>query len=180
MKRAQRKWRRASQIEERPVRTMADAHKREMPLAFLAGAVIVALVVGVAVLWSSHESKVTPTAAPALPMGPPEQAYVPQIKFSRPATPMSRATNFLNQEVTYVFGTAENDGPRTVNQIQVTLEFHDVFNQVVLRDTETLLPPHTPAIPPGQSYDFQLNYEHLPEQWDMQYPTMTITGLDLK
>jgi hypothetical protein len=159
---------------------MAEAKKREMPVAFLAGAVIVAILVAGAVWWSSHASKVASVAPAALPFGAAEQAYVSQIKFSRPSTPMSRATNFLNQEVTYVFGTAENDGPRAVGQIQVTLEFHDVFNQVVLRDTETLLPPNTPAIAPGQSYDFQLNYEHVPEQWNMQYPTMTITGLDLK
>src|ERR1700690_818902 len=115
---------------------MAETNKREMPVAFLAGAVIVALLVGGAILWSSHTSKAIPAAPQALPMGAAEQAYAGEIKFSAPK--MSRATNFLNQEVTFVFGTVENDGPRTVNQIQVTLEFHDVFKQVVLRDTQTL------------------------------------------
>ncbi|MGB6199285.1 MAG: FxLYD domain-containing protein [Candidatus Acidiferrales bacterium] len=160
---------------------MADANKREMPVAFLAGAVIVAILVAGAIFWSARASR-APVARPqALPMGAAEQAYAPQIKFTKPpTTAMSRATNFLNQEVTYVFGTVENDGPRTVNQIQVTLEFHDVFNQVVLRDTQLIFPPRTGPLAPGQQYDFQLSYEHLPEQWNQQYPTIQISGLDLK
>ncbi|MGB6430206.1 MAG: FxLYD domain-containing protein [Candidatus Acidiferrales bacterium] len=160
---------------------MAETRKREMPVAFLIGAVIVALLVGAAVLWSRHSATTQSTAPPPLPMGAAEQAYAPQIKFTRPAnTPMSRATNFLNQEVTYVFGTVENDGPRTVNQIEVTLEFHDIFGQVVLRDQQRLFPATAGPLGPGQQYDFQLSYEHLPDQWNQQYPTMTITGLDLK
>ena len=69
-------------------------------------------------------------------MGPSEQAYAPQIHFLEPK--MSRAANFLNQEVTFIFGTVENGGNRKVKQIEITLEFHDPFNQVVLRDTQRL------------------------------------------
>jgi hypothetical protein len=122
---------------------MAETTKRELPVAFLAGAVIVALLVGGAILWSKHSAATESAAPPPLPMGAAEQAYASEIKFSEPNTPMSRASNFLNQEVTYIFGTVENDGPRTINQIEVTLEFHDVFNQVVLRDSQRLLPELT-------------------------------------
>ena len=160
---------------------MAETKKREMPVAFLIGLVIVALLVGGAVVWSRHSAATESAAPPPLPMGAAEQAYAAQITFTRPpTTPMSRATNFLNQEVTYIFGTVENDGPRTINQIQVTLEFHDIFGQVVLRDSQRLFPELAGPLGPGQKYDFQLSYEHLPEQWDVQYPTMRITGLGLQ
>ena len=157
---------------------MAEAKKREMPVAFLAGIAIVAIVVAGAVFWSAHSGSATPTAPQALPMGAAEQAYASQITFSEPK--MSRAANFLNQEVTFVFGTVQNNGPRTVNQIQVTLEFHDVFNQVVLRDSQRLFPDRTAPLAPGQQFDFQLSYEHVPEQWNMHYPTVRVSGLDLK
>ena len=159
---------------------MAEELKREMPVAFLAGAVIVALLVGGAIIWSKHSAATESAAPPPLPMGAVEQAYASQITFTQPNTPMSRASNFLNQEVTYIFGTVENDGPRTVNQIEVTLEFHDISGQVVLRDPQRLLPELAPPLAPGQKYDFQLSYEHPPEQWNQVYPTMRITGLDLK
>ena len=156
---------------------MADAQKRELPVAFLAGAVIVALLIAGAVWYSKHAASES-TAPKALPMGAAEQAYAPQIKFLEPK--MGRATNFLNQEVTFIFGTVENDGPRSIRQIEVTVEFHDVFNQVVLRDTERLFPAPSSPLDPGQQRDFQLSYEHVPQMWNVQYPSIRITGLDLK
>jgi hypothetical protein len=157
---------------------MADATKREMPVAFLAGAVIVALLVAGAVYWSAHSGSAATAAPQALPWGSAEQAYAAQIKFSAPR--MSRATNFLNQEQTYVFGTVENDGTQSIGQIEVTLEYHDVFNQVVLRDTQRLFQPPFASLGPGQTYDFQLTYDHMPEQWSQTYPTIRVSGLDLK
>ncbi|HYB62359.1 MAG TPA: FxLYD domain-containing protein [Methylomirabilota bacterium] len=157
---------------------MFDEKKRQMPIAFLLGVVIIALLVVGVVLYSRHASSAAGAKPQRLPMGPQEQAYVANIKFTDPK--MSRASNFLNQEVTFIFGTVENDGPRPIRQIEVTIEFHDEFNQVVLRDTQRLLAPESDAIGPGQQRDFQLSYEHISDQWNVQYPTMKITGLDLK
>ena len=70
-------------------------------------------------------------------MGSAEQAYAPQIQFQE--MKVARATNFLNQEATFVFGTTANNGPRAIRQIEVTFEFHDVFQQVVLRDKQTIV-----------------------------------------
>jgi len=113
-----------------------------------------------------------------LPMGPAEQAYVPQIQFLEPK--VARAANFLNQEVTFVFGTVLNNGPRPIRQIEVTLEFHDPFNQVILRDTQRLFGPNAVPLAPNQRRDFQLGYETLPVQWNQAYPTVRITGLQLQ
>ena len=155
-----------------------DKKRRQMPIAFLLAVVVIGLLVGGVVLYSRHASSTAGAKPQPLPMGPQEQAYVANIKFTDPK--MSRASNFLNQEVTFIFGTVENDGPRPIRQIEVTIEFHDVFNQVVLRDTQRLLAPESDAIGPGQQRDFQLSYEHISDQWNVQYPTMKITGLDLK
>ena len=157
---------------------MAESSKREMPVAFLAGVVIVAILVAGALLWSKYASRAASVAPPALPMGAPEQAYAGEIKFSNPR--MSRATNFLNQEVTYIFGTVENDGTRTVGQIELSIDFHDVSGNVVLHDTQRVFPDFTQPLAPGQTYDFQLNFEHIPDAWNIAYPAMHITGLDLK
>ena len=75
---------------------------------------------------------------------------------------MSRAANFLNQEVTYVFCTVENGGNRKVQQIEITVEFHDPFNQVILRDKQRLFLPTAPPFLPGQQRDVQIPYEHIP------------------
>jgi hypothetical protein len=154
-----------------------SAERSRLPVAFVAGLVIVTILIGAAVLLSRYSSPSGPEALKPLPMGPSEQAYAPQIHFLEPK--MSRAANFLNQEVTFVFGTLQNGGNRRVQQIEITLEFHDPFNQVVLRDKQRLFTKYDAPLAPGQQRDFQVGYEHLPAQWNNVYPTIRVTGLDL-
>lgn len=146
-----------------------------MPAAFLAGLIVVALLIGAAMLVSRLWKPAVPESEIPLPMGPAEQAYVPQIRFSDPK--MSRAANFLNQEVTFIFGTVENTGNRPIRQIEITLEFHDIYNQMVQRETLRLLAPHAAPLAPGESRDFQLSFDHISEQWNQVYPTSRVTGL---
>jgi hypothetical protein len=154
-----------------------SAERSRLPVAFGIGLVIVTLLVGVAVVVSRYSTPAGPETLKPLPMGPAEQAYAPQIHFLEPK--MSRAANFLNQEVTFVFGTLENSGKRRVKQIEITLEFHDPFNQVVLRDKQRLFTKYDAPLPAGQQRDFQVGYEHISAQWNNVYPTIRITGLDL-
>ena len=152
--------------------------RSRLPVAFLIGVIVVGLLVAGTVVLSKYSGSAGPQKLKPLPMGPAEQAYAAQIHFLNPK--MSRAANFLNQEVTFIFGTVQNGGSRQVRQIEVTLEFHDVFNQVVLRDKERLFPPQTPPLGPGGQRDFQLSYEQIPVQWNQVYPTIRISGLLLK
>ena len=153
------------------------AERSRLPVAFGVGLVIVAVLVGAAVLYSRYSTPSEPGLLKPLPMGPAEQAYAPQIHFLEPK--MSRAANFLNQEVTFVFGTFENGGKRRIKQMEITLEFHDPFNQVVLRDKQRLFSNYDAPLAAGQQRDFQVGYEHLPAQWNNGYPTIRVTGIDL-
>jgi hypothetical protein len=154
---------------------MPAAERSRLPVAFLAGIVIVTLFIGAAMLLSRYSTPAGPKTLKPLPMGPSEQAYASQIHFLEPK--MSRAANFLNQEVTFIFGTVENGGDRKVKQVEITFEFHDPFNQVVLRDKQRLFLPVAPAMLPGQKRDFQIGYEHISAQWNNVYPTIQVTGL---
>jgi hypothetical protein len=154
-----------------------SAERSRLPVAFGIGLVIVALLVGVAVVVSRYSAPAGPETLKPLPMGPAEQAYAPQIHFLEPK--MSRAANFLNQEVTFIFGTLENSGNRRIKQIEITLEFHDPFNQVVLRDKQRLFTQYDSPLPAGQQRDFQVGYEHISAQWNNVYPTIRVTGLNL-
>jgi hypothetical protein len=152
--------------------------RSRLPIAFLVGIVIVTVLVTGAVLYSRYATPAGAEIDKPLPMGPAELAYAPQIHFLEPK--MSRAANFLNQEVTFVFGTVENGGDRKVKQIEIALEFHDPFNQVVLRDTQRLFLPNASPMLPGQQRDFQVGYEHISAQWNNGYPTIRVTGLSFK
>ena len=152
--------------------------RSRLPIAFLIGIAIVGLLVGAAVLYSHFAAAGPEEVEKPLPMGSEEQAYAPQIHFLEPK--MSRAANFLNQEVTYVFCTVENSGNRKVQNIEITLEFHDPFNQVVLRDKQRLFLPTAPPFMPGQQRDVQIPYEHISAEWNNVFPTIKVTGLLFK
>jgi hypothetical protein len=151
--------------------------RSRLPIALAAGAGVVLLLLGGLMLVSRTMRTHGPAAAEALPFGPVEQAYSQRIHFTN--MKMARATNFLNQEFTYVAGTISNDGTRTLQRFQVTLEFHDPLNQVVLRETQLLITSPARPLDGGQRRDFQVTLEHVPATWDQQYPSIRVSGVVL-
>lgn len=147
-------------------------------MAFAAGALVVLLLFGGLLLLTRTMRLNAPPAAEKFPFGAPEQAYAEHIHFTN--IEMSRAANFLNQEFTYVTGRVSNDGARTLRGLAVTLEFHDPFNQVILRETQSLVDSKTRPLDGGQRRDFQITLEHVPAEWNQQYPTIRVTGLILE
>jgi hypothetical protein len=154
---------------------MPTEERSRLPVAFMVGIAIVALLVGAAVLYSRYAKPAVSEDDQPLPMGPAEKTYAPQIHFLEPK--MSRAANFLNQEVTYILCSVENGGDRKVHQIEITIEFHDPFNQVILRDKQRLFLATASPFLPGQQRDVQIPYEHIPPQWNMVYPSIVVSGL---
>jgi hypothetical protein len=69
----------------------------------------------------------------ALRMNPAEQEYAKKIEIGNIA--MSRAENFLHQEVTTLTGELYNGGSQRVLGLVLTTEFSDDMNQIVLRET---------------------------------------------
>lgn len=154
---------------------MIQEQKSRTPAPFIAGTVVVLLLLGGVVLLTRHIRPAESAGEQHLPMTATEQAYAKQIRFLD--LKMSRAANFLNQEVTFVFGTVANDGARAVRDVEVTIEFRDLFNQVVLRDTRRVLGLRAAPLAPGQHHEFQFGFEHVPADWNRQYPSIRVTGL---
>ena len=151
--------------------------RSRLPIALAAGAGIVLLLFGGLMLVSRTMRTQGPAATEALPFGAAEQAYAQRIHFTN--MQMARATNFLNQEFTYIAGTISNDGTRSLQRLQATLEFHDPLNQVVLRETQLLITSPARPLDGGQRRDFQVTLEHVPATWDQQYPSIRVSGIVL-
>ncbi|MGA8224551.1 MAG: hypothetical protein WB780_23100 [Candidatus Acidiferrales bacterium] len=152
--------------------------RSRLPIAIAAGAgVVLVFLAGLILLTRTMQSH-GPVAEEKLPFGTAEQAYSERIHFMN--VQMARATNFLNQEFTYVAGTTSNDGTRMVRALEVTLEFHDPMNQVVLRETQRLIGRSGQPLDGGQRRDFQITLDHVPATWDQQYPSIRVSGLILE
>lgn len=109
------------------------------------------------------------------PFGAAEQAYAQRIRFTD--IQMSRAGNFLNQEITYISGVVSNDGSRRVLSLDVTVDFRDFSGKIILHETRRVFGGHGAAIEPGQRRDFQLAFESVPDAWNKNYPDLKIAAL---
>jgi len=157
----------------------AREQRNQFPLAFATGACIVLLLaVGLALATHFAARRATGAKSQGLPFGPAEQAYAGSIHFD--GLNLSRSSNLLNQEFTYVNATISNNGSRTLGGLDVAIEFYDPFNQLILRDTERLIQPTSAPLGPGQQRDFQVTLEHVPPEWNQQAPVIRITGMILR
>jgi hypothetical protein len=110
-------------------------------------------------------------------MNPVEQEYTKKIEISNIA--MSRAENFLHQEVTTLAGELYNGGAESVASATLTAEFSDDMSQIVLRETRRVLASSAAPLHPGERRAFEISFEHIPASWNMQAPTVRVTHLQL-
>ena len=154
---------------------MAEA--RQLPVAAIAATVAgLFLLAGILYLGRPGKQAIAPPTPERLPpLGAAEQAYLPHLHFSQ--LKMSRAANFLGQEVTYLDGEVTNAGSRRARAIEIVLDFKDLVGQTVLRETARPLGRRASPFPPGASREFRLSFEHVPMMWDQAVPEIRVTGL---
>jgi hypothetical protein len=144
--------------------------------ALMVAAAAVLIVLAAFYLWPGRQSPSRGGAQEAHPpFGPEERAYATKIRIENMA--MSRAENFLNQEVTILAGELVNTGERTLREVELTVEFDDAMNQIALREPRLALHSVNPPLGPGERRAFDVSFEHIPSQWNMQQPVVRVTGL---
>jgi hypothetical protein len=117
-------------------------------------------------------------AAQRLPLAEADRPVAERITFRD--IHLSRARNMLGHELTYAEGIVANESSRTVKDLEVTVEFFDSMNQVVLRDVQRPLGKNPAPLRPGESRDFQFTFEAVSSEWNRQLPQMRVTGLLLE
>ena len=154
-----------------------DDHSR-MGGPFLVGAVVVVFVFGAFYLAMRFSGGSPSSVQKPLPFGAGEQAYVAEITFDNLG--LSAFENMLHQKVTYLNGDISNKGARTIRAAEVTVEFYDQDNKVALRDTRRIIENNAQPLQSGETRDFQIGFEAIPDRWNRKFPAIHITGLDLE
>ena len=147
------------------------ANERPTTIYILTAAAALVVVVGALVLVTRPRSE--RPSVPALDAD--QKAYISQIVISDAR--MSAAENFLGHTVVYLDGRVTNRGDRAVRQIKIQMEFVDILNQVVLRETASPLDPKVGPLQPGKARDFQVAFDHLPAEWNQAAPTVTVQSV---
>ena len=152
--------------------------KSRFPVAFAVGIVVVSLIVVIFLVATHSTEPPKPGHEPKLPFGAAERSYAGNIHFEKLV--LSESSNMLNEKFTYLDGVISNDGARTIQAMEILVEFHDPFNQVILRETRRVISASGQPLGPGQQREFDLTFEQLPAEWNQQYPSIRVTGLVLQ
>ena len=153
--------------------------RKPLPLSILLGALVV-VAVGLS-FWFAFKAPTGGSSRIAqpnvsAPMGPAEQAYAKNIQIENIA--LSRAENFIHQEVTILNADAVNAGSQSVTALIVTVEFFDDLHQVVLRESRSVLASPAP-LGPGQRRTITISFDRVPPSWNLQQPSVQVVYLRL-
>jgi hypothetical protein len=149
---------------------------RIVPLA----AVLVALAVG---LWfafgpaGGRRASPPPSDTANLKMTPVDEEYVKNVQIENVA--LSRAENFIHQEVTILNAEVYNSGKQAVAGLRVTMTFSDEMNQIALRETRSIFGAQEKPLGPGERRSFEISFDHIPNSWNMQQPTVVVSYLEI-
>lgn len=151
-----------------------QANRGRSWIAWMGAATIgIALVV---VMWPGSDRRISSRLREShLPFGTAEQAYAPSLRIEDLA--MSRAENFLNQEVTTLAGHITNSGNASIVNVEITVEFSDELGQVVLRESRALFTAQAAPFGSGDRRDFEVSFEHIPASWNIQKPAVRVSGI---
>jgi hypothetical protein len=127
-------------------------------------------------VWRASTERVQPPATGSQDaLGPEERAYTSSVGVDH--VEISRAENFLHQEVTTISGEISNGGNRSLASVELTIEFYDDLNQIAQRETRSLFGVPGPPIPPGDHREFEVSFEHISSAWNMRQPVIKVTKL---
>jgi hypothetical protein len=147
---------------------------RMRPLVVVA--VIIVFLLLAFFLWRSSSKTVQPAATGSqVPQPPDERAYRSKVGVDH--VEISRAENFLHQEVTTISGDISNGGDRALASVELAIEFYDDLNQITQRETRSLFGAPGPPIPPGDHREFEVSFEHISSSWNMRQPSIKVTAV---
>jgi hypothetical protein len=162
--------------EEPQIEIPGPSQPGRFNFALILSAVAVLVIAGALYFLPGRQSP--PGSAPAathFAFGAGEQAYGSRMRIENIA--LSRAENFLHQEITTLTGELVNGGDRALRGVEVTIEFSDDMNQIALREARPVVTPMTAPLSAGERRGFEVSFEHIPSSWNMQQPAVRISGL---
>jgi hypothetical protein len=143
----------------------------------------VLIVVGVLVVVSRHAQPANPGGAGLAPPDP----YAASLPITH--LQMSQAGSMAGAQSTYIDGQIANTGQKTVTGITIQVAFHGFENPIAKKETMplTLIRVRQPyvdtqsvaaaPIHPGETRDFRLIFDSLPQDWNQNYPEIRIIAV---
>lgn len=114
--------------------------------------------------------------------GPPQavltaeaKSYVKHLQLS--GVEMKATESYIGQAIVEIIGRITNNGDRTLSQVDINCVFYDPYGQVVLRQRVSIVRPKTGGLKPGETKDFRLPFDELPQSWNNSMPQLVIAQI---
>lgn len=155
-----------------------------LPLIIAASVVVI---VGVILFFVFSRGK---SGSGVRPANAPLDPYAANLKISGLA--MSRSSNYIGAEITYLDGHIVDTGGRTVTGIGAQVLFRDYTNIVTQNITEPIqfIRTRTPYIDvepvsaaplrPGEGQDFRLTFDGVSSNWNGEYPEIRLIQVETR
>lgn len=150
------------------------------PVPWIVALVVVVLAVVALVALNHRQPPSNPGGAGLAPADP----YAASLPITN--LQMSQAGSMAGSQTTYIDGQITNQGQKSVAGITIQVAFHGFSNPISGKQTLPLTlirtrqpyvdtePVSADPIQPGQTRDFRLIFDNLPEDWDHNYPEIRI------
>ncbi len=102
-------------------------------------------------------------------------AYLPHLQLTD--VDMKAAENYLGHTIMNITGKLTNNGPRTLQLVEINCLFHDFSGQVVSRERVAVVGRKTGPVPAGQTRSFDLAFDNVPSTWNQVLPDLVISQI---
>jgi hypothetical protein len=109
------------------------------------------------------------------PLTPEARAYIGNLKLSDVG--MKAAKNFVSQMVVEIAGNITNAGDRNLDTVEIYCVFQDYSGQVTQRQRVPIVSPQMGGLKPGETKNFRLPFDNLPESWNQNMPQLVIASV---
>lgn len=160
-----------------PVNKTAPAPRKKAqipPLAIVLGLLVV--LGGAGFVFLNHKASQPPPPPP--PLTQEARAYVHNLKLSN--VQMNAHTSYLNQQVVEITGNVGNTGDRKLALVEINCVFYDGYGQLVLRERVPVISRKMGGLAPGETKQFRLPFDNIPESWNQVMPTMVIAQVQFQ
>ncbi|MGO8758592.1 MAG: DUF2393 family protein [Terracidiphilus sp.] len=163
----------------------AEPPERNWLPSIVAASVVLAVAVGL--VWFFGRGKPAPAVTPISAATDP---YAGSLAIGD--LHMSESANLAGGKSTYLDGQIANNGSRTVTGIGAQVLFRDPAHEVAWNVTQPMMlirtrepyidvePVSAAPLKPGDSREFRLVFDNVPQDWDGAFPEIRIVHVDSK
>jgi hypothetical protein len=113
--------------------------------------------------------------APKVVLTPEAKAYVRYLKLGD--VTMKATDAYLRQTLVEILGKITNFGDRNLASVEINCVFYDSYGQVVLRERVPIVRRDRGGIKPGETKDFRMAFDTIPESWNLALPQLVIARI---